>query len=126
MSMGDARTDGWNTKYMWLTAASRLGLPLLLQHLLLEAMQKKEWKKQRKKLFAANFFLLPPTQVQYVCICVFLHSCQKSEMQHLFRDLTAVRRLSFQVSPKQCVLFLQLQNPACQVNTTHTHSETYD
>ncbi len=70
----------------------------------------KERKKERKK---------------ERCVCVFLHSCLKSEMQHLFRDLTAVRRLSFQVSPKQCVLFLQLQNPACQVNTAHTHTHTH-
>jgi len=46
-------------------------------------------------------------------------------MQHLFRDLAAVRRMCFQVSPKQRILFLQLQNPTCQVNTTHTHTHTF-
>lgn len=65
----------------------------------------------------------PVRQYVRVCVCkyVSIHSCVKSEMQHLFRDLTAVCHLPLQVSPKQRVLFLQLQNPACQVNAAHKH-----
>ncbi len=124
MSMVDARTMDEIQNILGLTAASRLGLPCFAA-LAFRGHAKERMKEQERSFLLPTFFCSHPPRYNmcvYVCFCILV----KSEMQHLFRDLTAVRRLSFQVSPKQCVLFLQLQNPACQVNTTHTHSETYD